>query len=190
MRLEKEVNLVLQLRVTLSPSITGRAGLSRITEPAEQHYRMFRSRINAKLYWWYLHTINLPVTVMLTVLLLFPPPASHQYSPLSDWKTKSMVQVTVDVTVSFEHFGMNSLMVLTLHPADTLKPSQVKWTDSYSKSCSLVGTIRKAASETEKWRTQLRKNLVSRQIQGAFYNKREIKKQLKNLQLKKTLSMP
>ena len=31
-----------------------------------------------------LNEVNIPVTVMLTVLLLSPPPPSHQYSPLSD----------------------------------------------------------------------------------------------------------
>ena len=61
-----------------------------------------------------------------------------------------MVQVKVDVTVTFEHVFKNSLAFLTLHPAETFTPKQVKETDVYSKICSLVGTMRKAATDTKK----------------------------------------
>lgn len=64
-----------------------------------------------------------------------------------------MVQVTVIIITSFEHVLRNSLAFLTLHPAKTLNPSQVKETDVYSKICSLVGTMRKAATDTKKKRT-------------------------------------
>lgn len=40
-------------------------------------------------------------------------------------------------------------MFLTFHPAEMLNPSQVKETDSYSKSCSLDGMIEKDESEKE-----------------------------------------
>lgn len=44
----------------------------------------------------------------------------------------------------------------TSHPAEPLTLSQLKETDSYSKSCSLDGTIReKAASETETEETKI-----------------------------------
>ena len=103
--------------------------------------------------------VDRPVTVMLTVLLLSPPSPSHQYSPLSDEKVRSMVQVVVDVTVSSEQLLRYSLLFLTFHPVETLNPSQMKETGPYSKTCSWVGTIRRAASDTEKQRTTQIKSL-------------------------------
>lgn len=58
-----------------------------------------------------------------------------------------MVQVTVNITASVEHFGRIFLMFLTFNPSP---PSQVNETDSYSKTCSPVGMICKAASDTKR----------------------------------------
>lgn len=66
-----------------------------------------------------------------------------------------MVQFKVDVISTFEHAFKNSLAFLTDHPAETFTPKQVNETDSYSKVCSLVGTIRTAPSDAEQQRTRL-----------------------------------
>lgn len=154
MRLE-EVVLVLHRRSTASPSITGRTGLSRITDPSKQ--QMFKRYLI-----WNMSqhkscfSTNILVTVMFTELLLFPPPASHQYSPLSSGKAPRMLQ---DDSVDTPHFDkpQAAISVLALlkmfHPVKSSKPVHFKERASYSKSCSRLGTIQKAASKTEKrWR--------------------------------------
>ncbi len=90
--------------------------------------------------------------VMLTLLLLSPPPVSHQYSPLSPGYTLSAEQEDPVGVLLISHSGSNSLLLLIalswVKPPD---PPQSKEIESNWKCCSLFGVIRrKAASETKK----------------------------------------
>lgn len=95
--------------------------------------------------------VNLPVTVMLTVVLLFPPSASHQYSPLSLAMAGVMVQGPVDVCQVEAQIATTPMSLLnTLHSAELPNPSQLKETDSCSKCCCLFGTTcGKTATQAE-----------------------------------------
>lgn len=78
---------------------------------------------------------------MLTVMLLSPFPSSHQYPPVSDEKAGLMVPDPADVTQLEMTVGMNSVSVLITFHSPEPSDLQLKEMDSYSKNCSLFGTI-------------------------------------------------
>lgn len=87
------------------------------------------------------HWVNIPLIVMLTALLLSPSPSSHQYPPLSDEKAGLMVPDPADVTQLEMTVGVISVSVLITFHSPEPSDLQLKEMDSYSKNCSLFGTI-------------------------------------------------
>ena len=131
---------VLQRRVTSSPSVTGRAGLSRITLcPDGQNNVLIQT-------WWpprscWDERSNLLMTVMLMKSLYSPAADSHQYSPLSElYRTSKKHQ---DLSVAFRlKVSLSAYLCVFLssvHPEESPCLSQVRLRDSYRKNWDLLG---------------------------------------------------
>lgn len=146
--------MAMQLRVTLSPTITGRTGLSRITEDPDGQIIVIHYGGQQHLVPHCVKGFNpLLCTVMLMVSLLCPAADSHQYTPASAGYSVSQKQWDLfPAAPEFSHSWSMCLDVFlfTLHQKASPCCPQLTERDSYWKNWDLLGrTFRVAAGDRQ-----------------------------------------
>lgn len=146
--------MVMQLRVTSSPSITGRTGLSRITEDPDRQIIIIYNGGQQQRAPHCVEGFNpLVCTVMLMVSLLCPAADSHQYTPASAGYSVSQKQwdlFPLAPEVSHSCSMCLDVFLFTVHQEASPCCPQLTERDSYWKNCDLLGrTFRVAAGDRQ-----------------------------------------